>query len=762
MDKRRFSASVRAVAEYALLSGDLTAGGSLRRMREGTRGHLARQGMLEGARTEAPVRAVVEGAGFVLELSGRIDALYERDGLPVVEEIKLSSDETRQCALPVHRAQALVYAYLLGVPRAAVRVTYVRADGAEVVSFEENLTRGALCRAFFDLLLPYVEKVEREAAWRAVRDESLRALAFPYGAWRAGQREMAVQVYWAIRSRKRLYAQAPTGTGKTAATLYPALKALGEGLTEQVYYLTARTTGRAAARDALAFLRQKGLRLRALTLTAKEKSCPFAGAEAWRCRMEECPRAQGFFDRLPQALSAMRERDDWSDAAARETADQFCLCPFEFSLCLCEEADAVVCDYNYAFDPAVRIRRIFQGGARVTLLSDEAHNLPDRAREMLSAELDGRILREARRAAGKAQGRRSALYSALTALLKCLETQREAVAPTYPQELPALVETALEAALEAAATGENAALCRQLLAASASLGRYDASFRTLWEKSGKTARMLLAAMDAAGHLEACTKRLRGAVFFSATLSPLPVYRALLGGGEEDALLSLPSPFPRENLLVLRCPLSTRYPDRARTAPAVAAALLALCQARPGNYLACFPSYAYLEMLRECLEMQKEDGTELLVQREGMDDAARAEFLSRFTPRAEGSLLSLAVLGGVFGESVDLPGEKLCGVAVVGVGLPQICPEREALREYGNQIGASGFDRAYRVPGMSRVTQAVGRLIRTPRDRGVALLVDDRFAQSVYQKNMPPWWGGGVRVQGAEEIAKKASEFWRDA
>ena len=757
--KRKFSASVRAVVEYALMGGDLSAAGSLRKMREGTAAHLARQSALEAAETERPVRALIETENCELSLSGRIDALYERGGLPVVEEIKLFSGVEREAPLPAHRAQAVVYAYLLEAPKAVVRVLYVRSDGREAAAFEETMRRGEICRAFFDLLLPYLEKLERETAWRSVRDASLAAMRFPFEGWRGEQRKMAAQVYWAVKSRKRIFAQAPTGTGKTAAALFPALKALGEGLTEQVYYLTARTTGREAARDLLALLRESGVRLRALTLTAKEKCCPFAGAEQWRCEMNECPRAKGFFDRLPQALEEMRGVDDWAFEAIAAAAEKYGLCPFELSLSLCEEADAVVCDYNYAFDPGVHIKRIFQGAARVTLLTDEAHNLPDRARDMLSAELDGNELREARRLAGRAQGRKSEAYRALTELIACVEAERGGMTETPPDSLRTLVERALDALLESEAEG-TAKAARALLSASGALKRYGAAFRTFWERRGKTAALSLRCLDAAEHLAACTKRLCGAAFFSATMTPLPVYRAMLGGAEEDALLALPSPFPRENLLVLRSPLSTRYRDRERTAEAVADAILALAQARPGCCLACFPSYAYLKRIAELLSARKRAETELLVQREGMTEAERAEFLRAFAPRKNGTLLALAVLGGAFGESVNLPGERLSGVAVVGVGMPQISPERDAMKALCNDAGGDGFAAAYRVPGMSRVTQAVGRLIRTADDRGAALLIDDRFSQEAYQKMMPPWWQGGVLVRSADEIGERAAEFWR--
>ncbi len=759
MDKPRYAASVRAVVEYALLSGDLTAGGSVRRMREGMRAHMGRQAGLTDAAVETPVHGTVETAHCLLELSGRIDALLERDGVPVVEEIKLAAAPGYDAPLPAHRAQAEMYAYLLGAEEAAVRVVYVSRDGAEVASFERRMTHGALCAAFFSLVLPYIERLERETQWRAVRNASLRALPFPFAAWREEQRKMAVQVYWAIRSRKRLFAQAPTGTGKTAAALYPALKALGEGLTEQVYFLTARTTGQDAALEALARLRQSGMRLHALRLTAKEKICPYAGTENFSCRMDGCPCAKGFFDRLPQALEAMRRCEDWSDAAVLTTASRFSLCPFEFSLCLLEEADAIVCDYNYAFDPAVRIRRALPRAARITFLTDEAHNLPERARDMLSAALDTAWLRAVRRELGKLFGRKTALYRQMTALLKAVEAQRDPISEAPPQDLRLPAEQLLETALSAGEAG--APLCRTLLAFVAALDRFDGSFRTLWQRQAETAVLSLRCLDASGHVAALTKRLSGAAFFSATLAPLPLYRMMLGGSEEDALLALESPFPQENLRVLLCPLSTRYRDRERTAQAVARAVLALCEAKSGNYLICFPSYAYLERIAARLREEMGAQTELICQRENMGAAERDAFLEALRPHAQGTLLALAVLGGAFGESVDLPGGRLSGVVVVGVGMPLVCAEREALKAYCEANGGSGFARAYQAPGMSKVTQAVGRLIRTESDRGIALLIDDRFTSTAYQKMMPPWWGGGTVVRETEQIRRQAEAFWRE-
>lgn len=757
-----FSVSVRAMVEYALRRGDLTPGMQLSRVREGSLGHRARQAALgDGARTEVGVRGRVEGALCSLDVSGRIDALMRRDGLAVVEEIKLAPAQgAPDAAVPEHRAQAVCYAHLLGEARAVVRVLYVTRAGDAVACFEETLDAPALADEFSALAAPYLARLEARLRWRGVRDASLRTLAFPFPAYREGQRALAAQAYWAVRSRRRLFAQAPTGTGKTAAVLFPALKALGEGLTEQVFYLTARTTARQNAGAAFARMRAQGLRLRTLTLTAKEKTCPLAARDGapWRCAAPDCPRARGFFDRLEAGLAAMRRQDDWSEEAVRAAADEHALCPFEFSLALCEEADAVVCDYNYAFDPGVRLQRVFLDAPRVTLLVDEAHNLPDRARDMLSATLDSAALRESRRQAGRALGRTSAAYRALTALIREVESAPEGV-----QEAPsAALAAALEGCMDAFSAAAHAPLpVRETAAAVSVLRRWDARYRTLCAKEGRTARLTLFCLDAAPHLRESTRRLRGCVFFSATLAPLAAWRDALGGEAEDGLLSLPSPFPAENLRVLRYRVSTRYAARARTAGEVARALLALVSARPGNYLACFPSYAYLEEVRRKLEA---DGPEVVlhVQRARMDDAARAEYLAAFRPRDKGAMLALAVLGGVFGEGVDLPGERLSGVAVVGVGLPQVCPERELLRSYYQQALGDGFGHAYRYPGMNKVLQAVGRLIRTETDRGVALLLDDRFSGADYAALMPPWWGNPEILSTPDGVCERAKAFWQAA
>lgn len=763
-NRNRASASVRAVVEYTHHPHDMLPSGGIERMRDGMLGHVARQQSLERARAEVTVRTTVYGDLIELDIVGRIDALFRRGDLFVVEEIKLvpAYDSPPEEALPAHKAQAACYAHLLAKDESLeyviVRVLYVGKDGAETVAFEETASAAALADRFETLVRPYLQMLEGRARWREIRDASIRNLVFPFPAYREGQRELAIQVYWAIKSKKRLFAQAPTGTGKTAAVLFPAVKSLGEGLTGQIYYLTARTTARRNAEAALSRMRAGGLRLRSLTLAAKEKLCPFRPDEgAWRCDLLSCPRAKGFFDRLPDALEAMREGDDWSVDAITRLSDAFCLCPFEFSLTLCEEADVVICDYNYAFDPTVRIRRIFQSGTNLTLLADEAHNLPERARSMLSGVVDTAALRLARRGAGNRLGRKHGLYAALTGLIRMVELCEEGVSEAPPDGLGSALERCLDEALDTSNRINLAELCGNLFRAVAALERFDEQFAVLVEKVGKATKLTLFCLNPAPHLQEITRRLRGCVFFSATLAPLSAWRDAIGGGEADGLLALPSPFPRENLLVLRQSISTRYRAREATAESVAGAILAMAEARVGNYLACFPSYAYLRMVRERIE---EAGAlvRLHVQQSGMDEAARTAFLAQFAPEPKETLLGLVVLGGIFGEGVDLPGDLLSGVAVVGVGLPQICPKRELLRAHYQKELGDGFAHAYRYPGMSKVLQAVGRVIRTETDRGVALLIDDRFFEPAYAQLLPLHWDVKP-AQSASRVRELALRFW---
>lgn len=758
--------SVRELVEFTYHGDDIRPGGTIKNMQEGMLGHKARQNLLGLAWTaEKPVSTRVtmeDETPWVLLVAGRMDAW--REAPPCVEEIKLwQGKEPPAVPLDAHWAQCVCYGAIVcreeDRETVGLRVTYVDRHGKVRACFEADQT-AAQCTAQFDALAAsYIARERLRRAHVLERDRSLRGLRFPYPAYRAGQREMAVQVYTAIKRRRRLFASMPTGTGKSSAALFPALKALGEGLTNQLYYLTARTTQRQAALEAVERMRSQDLRLWVLTLNAKEKQCP----RPTLCHPDWCPRAKGHFLRDQAALNEMLACQDWTGEAVRAMADKHDLCPFEFALSLAELADVVICDYNYAFDPAVHIQRVFDRRGDVTLLVDEAHNLLSRTRDMLSGTLDGPALRRLRRGVDKMVGRKHPLYKALTELLKRMgdlvlpEGAREGRVPQLPAGMIDAAEDAVDAlsaaGQERIAWGEVSedmgSALRELFSFLRTQRREQSGYAYLVQGT-RDYRVTALALDIASHLQEVTAPLRGVIYFSATFSPLADMKLLLGGEEEDACFAMPSPFPPERLLVVQESVNTRYQHREATAGHIAARIRLMIDAHPGKYIVYFPSFAYLRQVAALL-----DELPCQCQQPDMTDADRQAFLAPYL-HGDVSVLSLCVLGGVFAEGIDLPGTALDGVMVVGVGLPQVNLFQETLREYYEQTLGRGFAYAYQIPGMQKVAQAVGRVIRTETDRGVALLLDDRYAQVAYQALCPAHWQ--LRRGDTQVLLEK---FWRE-
>lgn len=759
MEKIRMA--VRTLVEFTLHGDDiLRLGGSLREMQDGMLGHKARQAFLgDGWQSEVPlgIHIPVEEEDVELHITGRMDAFCDGQ-VPVIEEIKLwQHKEPPLQPFPAHEAQAVCYGHMLcqerALPQVLIRVAYVDRKGVLRGQFDTLLTAEECHGRFNDLLLPYIRRMRMLRSHRRARNASLHALQFPYDGYRAGQRDMAVQVYTAIRLQRRLFASMPTGTGKSVAALFPALKALGEGLTSQVYYLTARTTQRQGALEAVARMHRQPLHLWTLTLNAKDKQCP----EQTVCHPDFCPRAKGHFLRDSAAIEEIMQEDDWSPEAIRRVADKHNICPFEFSLALAEIADLTICDYNYALDPAVHIQRIFDRNADVTLLIDEAHNLLSRVRDMLSGSIEGGRIRKLRTVVGKAAGRKHRLYKAMTALLKALddlpvpENAEEGRLSAIPQSLDNAAAELADAFM--AAVGESfpwdeagERLGDTLLALLGFLRarrRDAAEYAFLWQ-GRKTRTVYAYALEVGAYFREVTAPLSGVVCFSATMEPLEDVKRLLGGEEEDACFAMPSPFPPENLLILQQNVNTRYQHREAACGQIAEAIRRLWESKPGRYMVFFPSFAFMNRVTEQI------GLPCQVQFSGMTDEQRRDFLAPYQPGGEPTL-SLCVLGGIFAEGIDLPGDALDGVVIVGVGLPQVNLFQETLRDYYETTLQGGFLYAYMIPGMQKVAQAVGRVIRTETDRGVAILLDDRYQQSGYRRLMPAHW----RVQQEADLG----DFW---
>lgn len=741
--------SVRGLVAFSVCPPDIMPF-SPSLMEEGRLAHTARQ-LMSAGKSEVPLSWQGTRRGIAFFVSGRMDLYEEETGL--IEEIKLAG-EPPDAPREEHLLQAMCYAHMLccreGLPNVTLRVTYADTEGRMLASFDRAVDPPTAKQAFFTLLDAYAAFESRMRRHRARRDLSIASLPFPYPAYRAGQREMAAQVYTAIVRKKRLFASMPTGTGKSAAVLYPALKALGLQHCEQVFCLTARTTARLAMEQELTRMRGQGLVLKALTLNARERVCP---QDEVRCHPEHCPRAKGHYERQPDALQAAMRLKAWDTDSVLRLSDRFALCPFELSLALSTMADVVIGDYNYAFDPRVRLQRVFERPRGLCVLADEAHNLPDRVRDMLSGTLEGSAVRDFRRGVGKALGRRHALYTAATALLRALRA--DAAEPAaIGQALAALLLT-LRQHPHYRVVGNTVLDWLGFQAALDRMAAEPESYEQVLDSVGGEPRLKLLCLDFTPYLNKATARFHGFVCYSATMSPLAGMRRLLGGEEDDASFELPSPFPPEHLLCLQLPVDTRFNAREQSLPRVAAAIRAVFAGRPGKYIAFFPSYRYLSMAAQLL-----CDLPLHPQQGRMDEAARRAYLARFTEDGE-PLLALAVMGGIFSEGVDLPGLFLIGVCVVGVGLPQVGAEREAIRRRAQAQGLSGFDIAYRYPGMHKVLQAAGRLIRSEHDRGVLALLDERFAEHAYRALMPPHWQ--VRsVTSEQQLSDQVTAFWRQA
>lgn len=761
---KAITVSVRMLVEFSVVYPDITPTRDTQNMAEGMRAHKGRQKeQYEGFETEVPVKHTLECGGASVTVHGRMDA-YRSGEVPLIEEIKRSDSYIALDApSEAHRLQAVCYGALLslesGIEMARIRVMYVDGEGAPLRSFETDMSAEEMLKELYALLKPYVAFMLTEIEHRERRDESIKQLPFPYDNYRAGQREMAVQVYTAITKRKRLFASLPTGTGKSAAVLYPALKAMGEGRTGKILYLTARTTTRQSPLSALEMMMGKGLRARVMTQSAKEKLCP----EVARCHPDDCPRAKGHFLRQGAGIDEIRRIDGiWTDDVILDVANRHMLCPFEFSLSLIMLSDVAMLDYNYAFDPLIRIQRLFQRRRDITLLIDEAHHLLERSRDSLSGEMDSRHICEVRRAYSAEFLRKSKLYAAMTAVIKALralplpEGERECELEGPPEGIGKLIEDMTWEISETVMRPMSSELRRQMIFMLRfcfpmlyALEAYDDSYATLLTSSGKERRLELYCLLPAEQLERMTHGLRGCVYFSATLAPLGAMKELLGGSEDDACFSLPSPFPKENLSVVRKYIDTRYRFRADTARAVAEAIRETFNVRKGKYIAFFPSYAYLDIVKDEL-----GDLPITIQRSDMEDEGREEFLKLFTDDGE-PLLGLCVLGGSFAEGIDLPGERLVGVIVVSVGLPTPSLRQNVTRRYYDERFGDGFSYACRYPAMQKVCQAAGRLIRSESDRGIITLIDTRYFNNDYLSLLPPEWD--IITESIDAAAKKITE-----
>ncbi len=725
---------------------------------------------------EVPVSYTVGHTDFELCVSGRIDGVLVEESRTVIEEIKTtrrSLEEVAQNPNLVHWGQAQCYAYLYAarekLPSVVVRLTYANLESGQTRELERILDIAELEPFFNDLIDRYMTWLSNQAHWAKLRDRSIQGLCFPFDAYRPGQRDMAVAVYRTIREKGHLLVQAATGIGKTIAALFPAIKALGDNLADKVVFLTARSTGRLAAEAALKSLAGKGLRVKSVTLTAKEKICFYPQGA---CAPEECECARGYFDRINAALSDGLTHDTLTRDKIEQIANDHRICPFEFSLELVHWADCVICDYNYAFAPGVMLQGLFEEGRqRHAVLVDEAHNLVDRSREMFSAQLAKEQVLSMRRLL---KDEIPAIYGALGRINTWMAGVRrrcnQAGQALVEQDLPVILIDQLRGFQRAAekwlALNVRAPFRDALLELFFEVTRFirvselfDQRYSVIYEASHDALRIKLFCIDSSHQLGLAWQRCRSAILFSATLTPVGYFQSVLGCSEQAAMLNLPSPFPPSNLAVFVADrISTLFRERLDSCRAVTRTISSLVRQRVGHYMLYFPSYQYLHMVydlfsKECAEL------EMVVQTPEMGEAERLAFLSRFKKEVSRTLVGFAVMGGIFGEGIDLKGERLTGAVIVGVGLPGISLERDLIRDYFSRVRGCGFEFAYQYPGTNRVLQAAGRVIRSENDQGMVILIDRRYAHQRYRALLPAHWR--LQFIGDEDrFQQQIRTFWK--
>ena len=709
--------SVRNLVEFILRGGDID---------NRTSGSMDKEAMLMGGRlhrkiqrsmgsdyhAEISLKTEIPRDGFRIQVEGRADGIiiHEETGETevTVDEIKGVLRDLEHITEPVkvHLAQAKCYAYIYagqkGLENIGVQLTYCHLDTEEIKRFEEKFTIDELKEWFDNLIRQYEKWARFQIEWEKTRNASIKKVEFPF-SYRPGQRDVAAAVYRTILRRKKLFIQAPTGVGKTISTVFPAVKAVGEGLGDKIFYLTAKTITRTVAEQAFRTMKDQGLSMKVITLTAKEKIC---FCEETLCNPESCPYAKGHFDRVNDAVYDMLiSGNEMNRSAIERQAEKFRVCPFELSLDISTWVDAVICDYNYVFDPNAHLKRFFSegSGGNYIFLIDEAHNLVERGREMYSAALYKEDLLELKRQVKHLDARLARRLGDVNKLF--LELKREcedyqilnSVSHIALKLMNLLTE--MERFLEEPSGDEirESVLnlyfqVRSFVSIHDILDENYVIYSEL-EDNGRF-KLKLFCVNPAANLQNYLEFGSGTVFFSATLLPIHYYKSLLSVEKDDYAIYAESPFPRENMLLLQArDVSTRYTMRSESMYRRYADYISrMAECKKGNYMAFFPSYRFMEVVYDQF-VHKAEGIDVLLQAQNMDEREREEFLEEFDRERENSLVGFCVMGGVFSEGIDLTADRLIGAVIVGTGLPQVCNDREIVKDYFDSRGMRGFDYA---------------------------------------------------------------------
>lgn len=809
--------SVRNLVEFILREGDIDnrqgKSAAPQAMQEGSRMHRKIQkSMGPDYHAEVPLRLAIDTEDYLLVIEGRADGIIiesedreitytdnfnqiklNEDGAALEDgtqmqqsgKIRVTIDEIKGIykklelldgPIGVHRAQAMCYAYIYALQHELrtidVQMTYCNLDTEDICYFRESFSFETLAVWFEKLILEYKKWADFQFAWRNLRQDSIKKLAFPFD-YRKGQKELAAGVYRTILRKKTLFIQAPTGAGKTICTVFPAVKAVGEGLGEKIFYLTAKTITGTVAWDAFELLRKQGYQAKTIQITAKEKLCM---CEEMDCNPVNCPYAKGHYDRVNDAVYELLQKEDMiTREVLLEQAGAHMVCPFEMCLDTASWADNIICDYNYVFDPNVYLKRFFAEGTRgdYIFLVDEAHNLVERSREMYSASIYKEDFLEMNK-------RLKPMSKKLTAgLERCnrilLEYKRNCEKYVLYddignlafalQQLTSDLDEFLQKTPEFPNHKEVLDFYFQLCNFRNIYDLVDENYviYSEHEESGRF-KLKLYCVNPSKNLQERVDKGNATIFFSGTLLPIHYYKELLSARKNDyAIYAETSFLPEQKLLLIGKDVSSRYTRRNRAEfERTASYIYRTVNIKKGNYMVFFPSYKMMQQVYEVFCEIAEDRVLSAMQQTGMKEGEREEFLAAFSEERskerETSFVAFCVLGGIFGEGIDLKNEQLIGAVIVGTGLPQISNEREILMNYYERVSGVGFDYAYRFPGMNKVLQAAGRVIRTTSDTGIIELLDERFLQSDYQSLFPREWSG-YQVCSLNNVAGYLQEFW---
>lgn len=776
--KNIITISARDLVEFIFKKGSINNlfQGISSRSQEGISVHKKIQNsyLKEDFSKEVSLSHEIEYEDFTLKISGRADGIWKSLLGYKIEEIKSTScplDKIDESFYHVHLAQAKVYAYIFSkqenLNEIDVKLTYYNIIDEETKILEFNFSIEELSDFFNDLINKYLKWVNLSISWLKTRNEKLKKLEFPYKEYRKGQRDFAIRVYKSIKEAKNIYCEAPTGIGKTISTIFPSLKAMSENLCDRIFYLTSKNMTSKVAEDALLKINKKSNNIRFIKIIAKEKICPL---EKCSCNPDDCRFAVNYYDKINDIIfEIISNHTNLTRELIEEYSNKYIICPFELTLDLSNHADFIICDYNYLFDIRVYLKRFFENiTERYVFLIDECHNLIDRARDMYSCEIRKKDVLEIKKILKYISPK------AITSLNKklieykklCLEENYFIFESDEKEFYHIIMDTTLN--IEGILQEMKPSLEKEillnfyfnLLNFSRIYEIYDKNYYITYCSDFSDGFVFkLYCMDPSNYIKKCFKRGISSVLFSATLIPLDYHMELLGKNEEDIFLKLPSPFPVENREIIVCSnIDTRYERRNLYIEKISDYINSIAALKEGNYIAFFPSYEYMNSIYNDFTSRYSDFN-TIIQIQNQDEKAREDFLNFFKNNPTKTHIGFCVLGGMFSEGIDLKGDRLIGTIVVGVGIPKINLERNMMRDFFQDKNSKGYLYAYVYPGVIKIFQASGRVIRTSNDKGIIVFIGERYTHSNYKKLFPSHFKPYSIVYKNEDLIKKIDKFW---